>query len=141
MSMRLFTVALAAASLAACGGTKESEATATDSAVPSEAAAATGAPATTAPAVTGAAAATPAKGAAPTKEFMVGKWGEAGECDMALGFKADGTMDGPFDGWSLSGNELTMVGNPQKITLTVVDDKTMESRNGDGAPRKLTRCP
>jgi len=88
-----------------------------------------------------AAAAAPAAGGAPTKEFMVGKWGEDGECELAIDFKADGTMVGPVDKWELEDGKLTMVGLPQKMHLKVIDDKTMESRlDGTGEPRKLTRC-
>lgn len=134
MNARMTIGALALVALAACGGSNETEATVT------ETAAAAAAGAEPAPAAAEAAAA-PAKGDAPTKAFMVGKWAEEGECDLAIDFKADGTMVGPFDSWELKGNVLTMPPNPQAITLTVVDDKTLESRNGDRPPAKLVRCP
>jgi hypothetical protein len=87
------------------------------------------------------AAAAPAAGDAPTKEFLVGSWGENGDCSLPIEFKADGSMVGPFEKWELNGAELTMVGNPEKFVLSVVDDKTMTSRiNGTGEPHKLTRC-
>ena len=76
----------------------------------------------------------------PTKEFIVGKWGEDGDCALAIDFKADGTMDGPFDGWTWDGKDLAMPPNPAKMTLTVIDAKTKESRHEGDKPRKLTRC-
>lgn len=79
-------------------------------------------------------------GAAPSREFVVGRWGEEGDCALAVEFRADGTMDGPFDGWSLDGNRLTMVGNPQVMTLTVIDQNTMQSVGADGRARRITRC-
>lgn len=140
MMLRILMTTVAAGALAACSGSKEPEASASAAAAPSEAAAIASAVPTAAP--VGGAVATPAKGAAPTKEFMVGSWGDNGDCGMAISFKADGSMVGPFEKWELDSGVLTMVGNPQKMHLTVVDGKTMESRlDGTGSPRKLTRCP
>jgi hypothetical protein len=129
----------AALMLAACGGQPAPNEAAADTTNSAEAAPAA-TTSETAPAAD-TATATPAKGAAPTKEFMVGKWGESGECELALEFKADGSMVGPVDRWELNGAELTLVGLPQKMVLSVIDDKTMESRlDGTGEPRRLTRC-
>lgn len=136
MKYRILVAATAALALAACSETK----TADDAATTAEAAPAAAAPAADA-AAPAAAAAAPAAGAAPTKEFMVGSWGTDGDCELAIGLKADGTMDGPFDGWKLEGNVLTMIGNPQTSTLTVVDDKTLTAKNSEtGKTFKLTRC-
>jgi hypothetical protein len=121
--------------LAGCGETAE-DPVATAAVTPA-------AEANAAPAAATAAAApaeVPAAGTPPTKEFIVGKWGEVGDCELAIDFKADGTMDGPFDGWTWDGKDLTMPPNPAKMTLTVVDAKTMESRREGDKPRKLTRC-
>jgi hypothetical protein len=135
MKFRVLLAATAALALAACSESK----TADDAAKTAEAAPAAAAPSgDAAPAV---AAAAPAAGTAPTKEFMVGNWGTDGDCAMAIGFKANGTMDGPFDGWKLEGNVLTMIGNPQTSTLSVVDDKTLSAKNSEsGKTFKLTRC-
>lgn len=89
-------------------------------------------------------AAVPAKGAPPTREFMVGVWAEdLAKCSSALEFKADGTLIGPFPRWELTDDGvLTMVGNRQKIWLTVVDRNTMRSRRSEtDPPRTLKRCP
>lgn len=85
----------------------------------------------------------PAKGKPPTREYFVGVWAEQGKsCETALDFKADGTLIGPFPRWELSeAGELTMVGNRQKIFLTVVDPNTMQSRRAaNDPPRILKRC-
>ena len=90
-----------------------------------------------------AAVAVPAKGKPPTREFFVGVWAEEGKsCDTALDFKADGTLIGPFPRWELNeAGELTMVGNRQKIWLSVVDKNTMHSRRSPAdPPRTLKRC-
>lgn len=131
--MRTYLAMAAALSLAACGGEK-----AADEAKMDDAAAST-ADAAAAPAV---AAATPAAGSAPTKEYIVGKWAEEGDCGtMAIEFKADGSMVGPADKWELDGNALSFVGMPQKMMLSVVDDKTMKSRlDGKEPANKLVRC-
>lgn len=126
MTYRAITLA-ALLLLAACGGKK-------DAAEPAKA------EGDAAPAAAAAAAA-PAAGAAPTREFIVGKWGEDGDCKLAIDFKADGSMDGPVEKWEFKDGKLTMVGLPGTFDLKVVDDKTMESRaDGTGEPHKLTRC-
>ena len=135
MTYRVFAAAGAVLLLAACGSADDAEkaaGAAPEAAAPAEAPAAAEAAAPAGPAVAG---------AKPTKEFMVGKWGEDGDCTLAIDFKADGTMDGPVDKWNIEDGKLEMVGMPQKMHLTVIDDKTMESRlDGTGEPRKLTRC-
>ena len=128
MKIYLGLAAVAALSLTACkSDTADTTAEATTASEPA---------ATTAAAAPVAA----APGSKPTKDFMVGKWGEEGDCALALEFKADGTMVGPFEKWNLEDGVLEMVGNPQKISLTVVDDKTMESQIGNDPKHKLTRC-
>jgi hypothetical protein len=93
-------------------------------------------------AVPTAAAAVPAAGGVPTKDFIIGKWGDNGDCELAIEFKADGTMVGPFEKWELDDKGvLTMIGNPQKMHLKVVDSDNMESRlDGTGEPRRINRC-
>ncbi|MBW8755133.1 MAG: hypothetical protein JF595_13470 [Sphingomonadales bacterium] len=133
MKLRIVLAATAALVLGACGksGNTEPAATASESAAPT----ATEASAAATPA------AAPAAGTVPSKEYVVGKWAEGGDCGMAIQFNADGSMVGPFDKWELDKGVLTMVGNPQKMHLSVIDPDTMESRlDGSGAPRKLTRC-
>lgn len=121
--------------LAGCGSANEAEDagdTTTEAAAPAEAPAVAEAAAPSGPAVAG---------AKPTKEFMIGKWGEDGDCVMAIDFKADGTTDGPFGNWNLEDGVLTMADAPQKVHLSIVDDKTIDSKlDGKGESKKMTRC-
>lgn len=142
MIYRIALAAVAALALAGCGSADKPQAAASET--PKMAAAAPAASASPALASSPAAAlaATPAKGDKPSKEFMIGKWGEAGDCVMAIDFKADGTTDGPFGNWALNDGVLTMADAPQKVHVVVVDAKTMESRlDGKGDPKMMTRCP
>lgn len=84
-----------------------------------------------------------AKGDPVTHDFLVGVWAEPGKsCEAGIDFQADGKMIGPFPRWELADGELTMVGNRQKMRLTVVDKNTMQSRRSETDPaRTLKRCP
>lgn len=104
------------------------------------------APNAEAPTASAAPATTPAKGDKPTKEYLVGKWGTNGDCAMAMDLRTDGTSDGPFGNWNYSDGVITFADAPGlKISVTVVDDKTMDSVNegpdGQGKSNKMTRCP
>lgn len=83
-----------------------------------------------------------AKGDPVTRDFLVGVWVEPGKsCEAGIDFQADGRMIGPFPRWELNEGELTMVGNRQKMRLTVVDKNTMQSRRSEtDPPRTLKRC-
>ena len=135
MRHAIIIAAGAALALTACKKTESAE----PAAGASEAATAAASEAAAVPAEAGAPADFTA-GQAPSKAFLVGKWAEKNECDLAIDFKADGSMVGPFEKWDLKDGELEMIGNPQKIKLTVVDTDTMESQNGDDKPRTLVRC-
>lgn len=84
-----------------------------------------------------------AKGDPVTRDFLVGVWAEPGKsCEAGIDFQADGRMIGPFPRWELAEGELTMVGNRQKMRLTVIDQDTIQSRRGETDPaRTLKRCP
>jgi hypothetical protein len=135
MSMKyaVLLAAGAALTLCACQNSEQPAPEATEAATPdapdAAAAAAPAGPATF------------AAGAAPSKEFMVGTWGEGDACEQPINFQADGTIkDGPFPTWDLQDGQLTM-GDMVKLTLTVVDDKTMESRmEGSDEATILKRC-
>ena len=131
MTYRIALAAAAMFALAGCSGSDQPEAAASDAPKVAEAA----------PAASPAAA--PAKGEKPSKEFVVGKWGTDGDCTLAMNLKADGTSDGPFGNWSYNDGVLTFADAPGlKINVTVIDEKTMESRQDDqSASKKMTRCP
>ncbi len=130
MQMRFIVVGALALVLAGCGSADKPEAAATEAPAATEAA-----PATTA-------AAAPAKGDKPTKEFVVGKWGNDGDCALAFDLKADGTSDGPFGNWTYADGVIGFADAPEmKITVTVADDKTMNTMNAQGGKHQMTRCP
>ncbi len=75
--------------------------------------------------------------------FIVGRWTETDNCDETVEFRADGTMLMPWGEearWELSGNTLTMVGNPQTIRLRVTGAATMEATKVTGTVRQWRRC-
>lgn len=138
MNKRLILASAFALALGACGSSDKPEATATDAAPASEAAPATS---ESAAAASPAAAAAPATGEKPTREFVVGKWGNDGDCALAIDLKADGTSDGPFGNWTYSDGVIAFTEAPEmKITVTV-DGKNMNSVNAQGGKHQMTRCP
>lgn len=127
------TVALA---LAACGGQTKPSAEASSAPMSSPTSSPAPVP-TPAPAP-----AVPAKGDRPTKEFLVGKWGTNGDCQLAIDLRADGTSDGPFGNWTYTDGVIGFADEPDfKVEVTVIDDKTMESHNASGKTAQMTRCP
>ena len=133
MKIRLAIVSIAILVLTACGG--QTKPVAGTPNAPTSSAAST--EAVTTPA------AAPAKGDKPTKEFLVGKWGTNGDCALAIDLRADGTSDGPFGNWSYSDGVIGFPEEPDfKVTVTVIDDNTMESTNASSDKvSKMTRCP
>ena len=133
MTYRFALAACAAFALAGCGSSDKPAAPASEAPKMAEAA----------PAAAPAPAGPVAKGSPPTKEFVVGKWGDENGCEMAIDFKADGTTDGPFGNWSLTPDGiLTMADAPQKVHVAMIDDKNMDSWMDDNPKhRKMVRCP
>ena len=87
-------------------------------------------------------AAAPAKGEKPNKEFLIGKWGTNGDCALAIDLRPDGTSDGPFGNWTYNDGVIGFVEEPDfKVSVTVIDDNTMESTNATDKTSKMTRCP
>lgn len=141
MKTKAILIATTAVALAACGTGGGNEAAGNNTAAVAENGIAGTNEANPAPAADNAAApTTAAAGAAPTRDYIVGKWGEDGDCTLAIEFRADGSTDGPFGDWNLDGNRLTMADNPQAMTVTIVDQNTMTSVGADGRTRRLTRC-
>jgi hypothetical protein len=83
------------------------------------------------------------KGEKPSREFVVGKWGTNGDCELAIDLRADGTSDGPFGNWTYNDGVIGFVDEPDfKVNVTVIDDSTMESTSeSSGKTQKMTRCP
>lgn len=118
--------------LGACGGQATTVAEPADSPVTSSASAVT----PTASAVV------PARGSTPSRDFVVGRWGTDGDCELAIDLRADGTSDGPFGDWSYADGVIGFTDEPDfKVTVTVIDATTMESTNATGKTARMTRCP
>ena len=73
---------------------------------------------------------------------MAGIWGQGDACDLPIDFQPDGSIkDGPFAKWDIADGYLIMEGAPQKMKLTVIDEKTMDSQiEGSTTVNKLKRC-
>jgi len=146
--MRSVTNAAAIAlilALTACGGQAANNSTeaANDSTTAGNAAAPSDQP-VEAPANATAAAAPPAGGSATlTRDYIVGRWTNTGDCADAIEFRGDGSMAGPFGEdarWELRGDQLFMVGNPDPLRIVVVDERTMTTTGPSGNQRRATRC-
>ncbi len=86
--------------------------------------------------------AVPATGAPPTREFLIGKWGTDGNCSMVTDLRPDGTTDGPLGNWSYNDGAIDFTQPPGlKVSVTVIDPKTMESTGDGGKKTTMTRCP
>jgi hypothetical protein len=136
MKMRYLAATGLLVALAACGGTAGNEANVAGNAV--DAPAANSAEPAPAQATTAA-----ADLSTMSQAYIVGSWGEGADCADPLEFKADGTMGGSmFDGerWRLEGNQLIMVGNPNALTVTRIDDNHMTTANTQGRTVTVTRC-
>ena len=136
MKKHLILAAVCTLALAACGKGEKPEAAASESAAASAPAAATSESAAASPA-----AAAAASGDKPTKEFVVGKWGNDGDCSLAIDLKADGTSDGPFGKWTYADGVISFPEAPEMKINVTVDGKNMKSVNAQGGKHEMTRCP
>lgn len=79
-----------------------------------------------------------------SKDYMIGKWADEkdNDCMLAQDFKADGTVEGAFDSWSVSGSELhaMMAGEKMVFAVTVVDEKHIDVVSPQGKKSRLVRC-
>lgn len=140
MKLRLAIAAVVSVALAGCGAQTKPAAEASGDASSSAASAvATSSAATSA---ASAPAAVPANGAKPPKEFLIGKWGTNGDCTLAMDLRPDGTSDGPFGNWTYTDGVIGFADAPDlRVNVTVIDDNSMQSTNGDGSTSIMTRCP
>ena len=81
-----------------------------------------------------------------TPAFLVGRWGDGGDCTRPVVFLADGTFrtsEGGQGNWSLRGNRLTMSGNRGIMVLrvTVLGGGRLAIVNPDGTRGTSQRCP
>ena len=78
-----------------------------------------------------------------SREYIVGRWTDTSDCADAMDFRADGTLHAPFGEagrWELNGDKLINVGNPNQLTVRVIDQNTMETTSGTGSTTRVTRC-
>lgn len=160
MKVRAIAAVAAALALGGCSsqttGTPTSEtaaSAATSSSVPSSSATSSSATSssatssaeavTTTSAAPASPAAAPAPGETPTREFVIGKWGTDGDCELAIDLRADGTSDGPFGDWTYNDGVISFVEEPDfQVAVTVIDENTMESTNSSSEKTtQMTRCP
>ena len=135
MKTQFILAATVALSLTACDGPAKTDAPASDKG------AETAKPADAAP--TAIAAIAPVAGAF-SKDYMIGKWADEkdGDCALAQDFKADGSVDGAFESWSVSGSELhaVMAGEKMVFAVKVVDEKRIDVTTSAGKKSRLVRC-
>lgn len=75
--------------------------------------------------------------------YMVGKWGDEGDCSAVTEFRADGTFLYPWGdtgNWTLNGDQLTLEGNTSPHRIRVIDQNTIERTTGSGSTTRVTRC-
>lgn len=97
------------------------------------------------PATTVEAATTAPTEAAPTREFIVGRWGENGDCAKDLTINADGSFtsySGMNGHWTLEGDGLTLDGESGSFLLRVAagPNDTLMIGQPDGGFGSSTRC-
>jgi hypothetical protein len=79
------------------------------------------------------------------RDFLIGSWSDAGDCNVTVAFVADGTFataDGDQGVWTLSGDALTLTGaaGTRTVTIIPIDRDTMEVVGENGAHDRSTRC-
>ena len=86
-------------------------------------------------------------GAAPTADYMLGKWSATeGDCSSTLEFRKDGTVATPIGDakWTLVGNQLAVDfgdnAKPDPTTVTVLTPDTIETTMKSGRKEVQKRC-
>ena len=79
------------------------------------------------------------------REFLVGRWGDNGDCTQDLVLNGDGSFQSYSGGegvWSLEGNRLRMTGKADtlELELDVIDQNTLRVTNPNGSVGSSQRC-
>ncbi len=80
-----------------------------------------------------------------SREALIGRWGDNGDCSKDIVFAADGTFrsyTGSSGAWTLDGDRMTMSGAGGTFTVgvEVLNGNTLLIRNGDGSMGTSQRC-
>lgn len=79
-----------------------------------------------------------------TRDFLVGRWTDDGNCSNAIDFLADGRflLTAGGDGrWTLEGGRLTFIDNSTVTArVTRIDANTITLTHADGSVGRSTRC-
>lgn len=77
------------------------------------------------------------------RAFLIGRWTDSGDCSNATEFAEGGQFQaaGGTGLWSLSGDQLTLMG-AQRLTMqiVVIDQNTINVVNPNGSVGRSTRC-
>jgi hypothetical protein len=79
------------------------------------------------------------------REFLVGRWGDNGDCRQDVTLNADGSFTSYTGGagqWSLNGGTMSMAGkqSTQQVQIEVIDQDHVRITNPDGSVGTSQRC-
>jgi hypothetical protein len=79
------------------------------------------------------------------REFLVGRWGDNGDCSKDVTLSADGSFTSYTGGdgqWSLEGTTMRMAGkqNTQELRLELINQNTIRITNPGGSIGTSQRC-
>jgi len=79
------------------------------------------------------------------REFLVGRWGDNGDCRQDVTLNADSSFTSYTGGegqWSLDGSTMSMAGkeSTQQVQIEVIDQDHVRITNPDGSVGTSQRC-
>ncbi len=79
------------------------------------------------------------------RAFLVGRWGDNGDCSKDVTLNADGSFTSYTGGggeWSLNGSTMRMVGKAETLAVEVdvIDQNTLRITNPNGSVGTSQRC-
>lgn len=80
-----------------------------------------------------------------TRDFLLGRWTDTGDCSDAVDFFSDGrfvTTDGAAGRWTLQGNQLSFIGaSTVRAQVRATSRNAITLTHADGSVGSSTRCP